>query len=295
MKAVKQTIARNAFSGDTDYRHHREWIAACKGGPTPYSNFEIAGYLTEIILLAVWPAHRQETGMGRPEHARHQRPEAAQFVKRQPQRLGDLIGLRHRRPITNGNPHLMKVRVSAFLRRCVHPKSGTTSWLTLRDARIGAGCWDATGTLGKLAPRGPNRRHWKNRERKRPGKLLRKNLGHATVAVDNPHRRCSAWLGHRVVTSIPAHCLMPACECRSNLAAIPSSKGGPVSSPSRRLEPVRVHSGPIAIHDVAAPQLATRTATDDVSAALHKRVERGAPAFVTTAIRWRCASHWQAA
>lgn len=31
--------------------HYKEWVDACTGGPTPYSNFEIAAYLTEIILL----------------------------------------------------------------------------------------------------------------------------------------------------------------------------------------------------------------------------------------------------
>ena len=51
VQAIPQTIPRNAFTGDGDFRHHQEWIAGCKGGPTPYSNFEIAGYLTEIILL----------------------------------------------------------------------------------------------------------------------------------------------------------------------------------------------------------------------------------------------------
>src|SRR5436190_20217148 len=34
-----------------DERQHREWIEACKGGPAPYSNFDVAAYLTEIILL----------------------------------------------------------------------------------------------------------------------------------------------------------------------------------------------------------------------------------------------------
>ncbi len=51
VKAIPQTIPRNAFSGDTDKRHHLEWIAGCKGGPVPYSNFDVAAYLTEIILL----------------------------------------------------------------------------------------------------------------------------------------------------------------------------------------------------------------------------------------------------
>jgi hypothetical protein len=48
---VPQTIPRNTLDPDTDRRHHLEWIAGCKGGPVPYSNFDIAAYLTEIILL----------------------------------------------------------------------------------------------------------------------------------------------------------------------------------------------------------------------------------------------------
>jgi predicted dehydrogenase len=31
--------------------HHAEWILACKGGPKPFSNFEVGGPLTEIIQL----------------------------------------------------------------------------------------------------------------------------------------------------------------------------------------------------------------------------------------------------
>ena len=31
--------------------HHEEWIAACKGGPAPRSNFDFAGPLTEAVLL----------------------------------------------------------------------------------------------------------------------------------------------------------------------------------------------------------------------------------------------------
>jgi predicted dehydrogenase len=31
--------------------HYKEWVDACKGGATPYSNFAISAYLTEIILL----------------------------------------------------------------------------------------------------------------------------------------------------------------------------------------------------------------------------------------------------
>ena len=31
--------------------HYKEWVDGCKGGATPYSNFAISAYLTEIILL----------------------------------------------------------------------------------------------------------------------------------------------------------------------------------------------------------------------------------------------------
>ena len=31
--------------------HHKEWIEACKGGPAAGSNFEVAGPLTEVVLL----------------------------------------------------------------------------------------------------------------------------------------------------------------------------------------------------------------------------------------------------
>ncbi len=31
--------------------HHREWIRACKGGPKPFSSFDIGGPLTEVIQL----------------------------------------------------------------------------------------------------------------------------------------------------------------------------------------------------------------------------------------------------
>lgn len=51
VKAIPQTIPRNEHPGGGDERHHLEWIAACKGGQPGYSNFDIAAYLTEIILL----------------------------------------------------------------------------------------------------------------------------------------------------------------------------------------------------------------------------------------------------
>jgi len=83
VKAIPQTIARNAFQGDGDYRHHLEWIAGCKGGPTPYSNFDNAAYLTEIILLGcVAMRVGKKLQWDGPNMRATNAPEAAQFVKR---------------------------------------------------------------------------------------------------------------------------------------------------------------------------------------------------------------------
>lgn len=81
--AIPESISRNAISGNADYRHHQEWIAACKGGPTPYSNFEIAGYLTEIILLGCIALRvGKKLEWDGPNMRALNAPEAAQFVKR---------------------------------------------------------------------------------------------------------------------------------------------------------------------------------------------------------------------
>jgi hypothetical protein len=45
-KKVAKTVARSPG-------HYEEWVAACKGGPQPVSNFDYAGPLTEIVLLGV--------------------------------------------------------------------------------------------------------------------------------------------------------------------------------------------------------------------------------------------------
>jgi len=45
-KKVPQTMPRSPG-------HYEEWIAACKGGPRPISNFDYAGPLTEIALAGV--------------------------------------------------------------------------------------------------------------------------------------------------------------------------------------------------------------------------------------------------
>lgn len=83
VKAVPVTIPRNAHQGQSDVRQHLEWIAACKGGPDPYSNFDIAAYLTEIILLgcvALRVGKRLE--WDGPSMKATNAPEAANFVKR---------------------------------------------------------------------------------------------------------------------------------------------------------------------------------------------------------------------
>lgn len=77
--AVPQTIPRSPG-------HDQEWFAMMKGGPAAYSNFDIAGYLTEIILLGCVALR---SGVGHklewdgPNMRATNAPEAAQFVKRQ--------------------------------------------------------------------------------------------------------------------------------------------------------------------------------------------------------------------
>ena len=78
-KAIPQSIPRSPG-------HNQEWFDMMKNGTPAYSNFEIAGYLTEIILLGcialrVGEGVKMEwdgPGMKSPNC-----PEAAQFVKRE--------------------------------------------------------------------------------------------------------------------------------------------------------------------------------------------------------------------
>jgi hypothetical protein len=87
VNAIPQTIPRNAHKsdrGDGDRRHHLEWIAAIKGGPTPYSNFDIAAYLTEIILLGCVALRvGKKLEWDGPNMKAKNAPEAAQYVKRE--------------------------------------------------------------------------------------------------------------------------------------------------------------------------------------------------------------------
>ena len=76
-KAVPQTIARSPG-------HYVEWLNACRGGTAAYSNFEIAGYLTEIILLGcVAMRAGKKIDWDGPNARATNAPEVAQFVKRQ--------------------------------------------------------------------------------------------------------------------------------------------------------------------------------------------------------------------
>ena len=84
VKAIPQTLVRNAHQGSPDARQHLEWIAACKGGPAPYSNFDIAAYLTEIILLGCVALRAgKKLEWDGPGMRAKNAPEAAQFVKRE--------------------------------------------------------------------------------------------------------------------------------------------------------------------------------------------------------------------
>ncbi|MBO6004540.1 MAG: Gfo/Idh/MocA family oxidoreductase [Verrucomicrobia bacterium] len=66
--------------------HAKEWIEACKGGKPGYSNFDIAAYLTEIILLgciAIRVGEGKLMEWDGPNMKSPNCPEAAQFVKRE--------------------------------------------------------------------------------------------------------------------------------------------------------------------------------------------------------------------
>ena len=48
---VAQTIPRNEWPGGDDERQKREWFRMIRTGQPAYSKFDVAAYLTEIILL----------------------------------------------------------------------------------------------------------------------------------------------------------------------------------------------------------------------------------------------------
>jgi hypothetical protein len=77
-KAIPQSVPRSPG-------HNEEWFKMMAGGPAAYSNFDIAAYLTEIILLGCIALR---VGVGRkmdwdgPNMKSTNIPEAAKFVKR---------------------------------------------------------------------------------------------------------------------------------------------------------------------------------------------------------------------
>jgi hypothetical protein len=84
-KAIPQTLPRNEFGGAPDERQHKEWIQACKDGKpgAPYSNFDIAAYLTEIILLGCVALRvGKKLDWDGPGMKAKNAPEAAAIVKR---------------------------------------------------------------------------------------------------------------------------------------------------------------------------------------------------------------------
>ncbi len=87
VKAVPQTIPRNEFrkefKGDPDKAHHLEWIEACKTGKPTYSNFDIAAYLTEIILLGVVAIRVGKKLEWDGPEMRAKNVDASKFVRRQ--------------------------------------------------------------------------------------------------------------------------------------------------------------------------------------------------------------------
>jgi len=84
-KAVPQSIPRLP-SQNMDEAHMQEWIDMIKGGAPAYSNFDIAAYLAEVILLG---CVAERLGEGRrmewdgPNMKSPNIPEAARFVQRE--------------------------------------------------------------------------------------------------------------------------------------------------------------------------------------------------------------------
>ena len=92
--AIPQSIPRNPFMAAQNTNslvaHHQEWIAACKGGPRGYSDFDIAAYLTEIILLGCVAMRAGErTRVGRAED---EGPESPRGVSICPPELSQGMG-----------------------------------------------------------------------------------------------------------------------------------------------------------------------------------------------------------
>lgn len=85
VEAIPLSIPRNPFKGDTDMRHHLEWINAIKENKPEncYSRFEVGAQLTEIMLLGCVSLRTgQKIQWDGPNMRATNCPEAAHFVKR---------------------------------------------------------------------------------------------------------------------------------------------------------------------------------------------------------------------
>ena len=85
LENIPQTIPRNAFKGDSDKRHHLEWIDAVKQGKPElcYSRFAIGAQLTEIMLLGCVALRTGKKIDWDGENMQAKNcPEAASFIKR---------------------------------------------------------------------------------------------------------------------------------------------------------------------------------------------------------------------
>ena len=80
---IPQTVPRNRLKGDRGLRHAKEWIAACKGEGTCYSNFDVSSSLTEIILLGCVALHDSRRLRWDPKRLRMDNaPELSQYLQR---------------------------------------------------------------------------------------------------------------------------------------------------------------------------------------------------------------------
>jgi hypothetical protein len=82
--AIPQSIPRNPTQGDSDKRQHLEWIKAIKDNNPElcYSRFDVAAYLTEIILLGCIAIRvGKKLDWDGPNMSAKNAPEAAKFVK----------------------------------------------------------------------------------------------------------------------------------------------------------------------------------------------------------------------
>ena len=85
VEKIPQSISRNEFKGDTDLRHHLEWLHAIKQGKPElcYSRFDITAKLTEIMLLGCVSLRTgKKLEWDGPNMMATNCPEAAPFIKR---------------------------------------------------------------------------------------------------------------------------------------------------------------------------------------------------------------------